>query len=141
MSTMPRKIAVVAKGVRSAGGRPYSPALRCGDFVFISGQVPIDAEGRTVGNGDILAQARQALENVRVLVEAAGGTLDDVCFLSIFVTDIRNYHRFGELRREYFHEPFPSSTVIGVTGLAEPDWLIELEAIAYIPESGLQRRR
>jgi len=128
------KRAVVAKGVRSAGGRPYSPALRCGDFVFVSGQVPIDAEGRTVCHGDILAQGRQALENVRGLVEAAGGALDDVCFLGLYVTDIRNYHRFGELRREYFHEPFPASTVIGVTGLAEPDWLIEIEAIAYVPE-------
>jgi reactive intermediate/imine deaminase len=139
LSATATKVAVIAPGVPSAGGRPYSPALRCGNFVFVSGQVPIDRDGRTVGQGDVVAQGRQALENVRALVEAAGGALDDVCFLSIYVTDIRNYTPFGELRREYFREPFPASTVIGVTGLAEPDWLIEIEAIAYVPESARQR--
>ncbi len=127
---------VILSSRAPAPGGIYSQGIAGnGPFVFVSGQVPIDGEGRTVGHGDILAQGRQALDNVRALVEAAGGRMDDVCFLSLYVTDISNYHRFGELRREYFHDPFPASTVIGVTGLAEPDWLIEVEAIAYVPES------
>ncbi len=123
---------VETRGVQSAGGRPYSPALRAGDFLFVSGQVPIDRRGHTVGRGDIVAQARQALNNVRALVEAAGGVMDDVVFLNLYVTDMRHYPRFGEIRREYFRSPYPASTIIGVTGLADPDWLIEIEAIARL---------
>lgn len=132
---------VATPEVQSAGGRPYSPALRVGEFLFVSGQVPIDARGQTVGAGDIVAQARQALNNVKALVEAAGGVMDDVVFLNLYVTDMRNYPRFGEVRREYFHPPFPASTIIGVTGLADPDWLIEIEAIAHINTRRPRTRR
>lgn len=133
MSAIQRmKQLVATPEVQSAGGRPYSPALRVGEFLFVSGQVPIDARGQTVGRGDVVAQARQALNNVKALVEAARGAMDDVVFLNLYVTDMRNYPRFGEIRREYFHPPFPASTIIGVTALADPDWLIEIEAIAHI---------
>lgn len=129
-----RKRAISTEEVKPAGGRPYSPAIQCGDFLFISGQVPIDGKGQTVGRGDIMAQARQALHNMKALVEAAGGTMDDIAFLSLYVTDMRHYPTFGEIRREFFREPFPASTIIGVTGLANQDWLIEVEGIAYLPQ-------
>ncbi len=129
-----RKRAISTEEVKPAGGRPYSPAIQCGDFLFISGQVPIDGKGQTVGRGDIMAQARQALHNMKALVEAAGGTMDDIAFLSLYVTDMRHYPTFGEIRHEFFREPFPASTIIGVTGLANQDWLIEVEGIAYLPQ-------
>lgn len=133
---MATKMLIQTERVKSAGGRPYSPALKVGDLLFVSGQVPIDAEGRTVGPGDPVAQARQALENVKELVEAAGATMDDVAFLGLYVTDMRHYFAFGELRKEYFNPPYPASTVIGVTGLAQEDWLVEIEAVAYLGEEG-----
>lgn len=130
-----RKRAISTEEVKAAGGRPYSPAVLCGDFLLISGQVPIDGKGQTVGRGDIVAQARQALGNIRALVEAAGGTMDDVAFLTLYVTDMRHFPTFGEIRREFFREPFPASTIIGVTGLANQDWLIEIEGVAFLPRA------
>ncbi len=132
---MGMKELIVAKGVRPAGpgeGRPYSPALKCGELLIISGQVPIDAEGKTVGAGDPEKQWRQCLENIKKLVEAAGGTMNDIVFLGYYLTDMRNYINYGEIRRQYFKPPYPTGTAIGVTGLAQEDWLIEIEAIAYL---------
>jgi len=119
-------------GVKSAGGRPYSPALRVGDTIYLSGQVPIDANGNTVGPGDGAAQWRQCLENLKALLEEAGASLRDVVFLQLFVTDMRVYMKHGEIRREYFQEPFPASTVVGVTSLAQEDWMIEIQATARV---------
>lgn len=118
--------------VRSAGGRPYSPALRVGDHLYVSGQVPIDADGNTVGPGDPAAQWRQCFENIKELVEAAGGTMADMYFLNIYVTDMRVYMDHGEIRKDYLSEPYPASTVIQVGSLAMPDWFIELEASVYL---------
>lgn len=118
--------------VRSAGGRPYSPAVRVGEILYISGQVAMDESGQTVGRGDVLAQGRQALMNIKALVEAAGGSLDDITFLQLFVTDMRHFVTFGELRKEFFKPPYPASTVVGVTGLAQEDWLIEIQATAHL---------
>lgn len=129
---MGAKKLIETKGVKSAGGRPYSPALKVGDYLYISGQVAIDAQGKTVGAGDPVAQARQAFENIKELVEAAGGTMDDIVFLMIYVTDIRHYFTLGELRKEYFKPPYPACTAIGVTGLAQEDWCVEIEATAYL---------
>jgi 2-iminobutanoate/2-iminopropanoate deaminase len=126
---------IQAKGIRPAGpggGRPYSPALRVGDFLIISGQVPIDADGKTVGAGDPERQWRQVLDNIKGLLEAAGGTMDDIVFLGYYVTDMRHYLNHGEIRREYFNPPYPCGTAIGVTGLAQEDWCIEIEATAYL---------
>lgn len=126
---------VQPKGVRPAGpggGRPYSPALRAGDWLYISGQVPIDGEGKTVGAGDPEAQWRQVLDNIRACVEAEGGTMDDIIYLGYYFTDMRNYINYGEIRKEYFNAPYPCGTAVGVTGLAQEDWLLEIEATAYM---------
>ena len=98
---------VETDNVRSAGGRPYSPALRVGDHLYLSGQVPIDGDGNTVGPGDPAAQWRQCFENIKELVEAAGATMADMYFLTIYVTDMRVYMDHGEIRKEYLSEPLP----------------------------------
>ncbi len=121
--------------VTSAGGRPYSPGLRVGPWLILSGQVPIDGEGRTVGPGNPILQWRQCLMNIQALVEAAGGTMRDVVTLDIFVTDMRIYRKHGEIRKEFFEPPYPTSTAIGVTSLAQEDWFIELRATAYLGDS------
>ncbi len=123
---------VETESVRSAGGRPYSPALRMGDWLFVSGQVPLDGAGNTVGRGDAAAQWRQCLENIRSLVEQAGGSMADIATLNLYVTDMRHYLAHGDIRKEFFSEPYPAQTVVGVTCLAHEDWLIEIEATAYL---------
>ena len=118
--------------VSSAGGRPYSPALKVGRWVIVSGQVPIDRDGETVGLGDPAAQWRQCLDNIQNLLQAAGASMGDVVLLDLFVTDMRHYLNHGEIRKEYFQEPYPASTVVAVNSLAHEDWIIEISAQAYI---------
>ena len=117
---------------KPAGGRPYSPALRVGDWLVIAGQAPVDADGRVVGRGDAAQQWRRCLENIRALVEEAGGSMADVVHIGIYVTDMRHHLAHSEIRREFFEEPYPTATVVGVTSLASEDWLIEIEALAYL---------
>jgi 2-iminobutanoate/2-iminopropanoate deaminase len=121
---------VEADGVHLVKGRPYSAAIRAGDWLLISGQVPLDADGRTVSL-EPAAQFRQCLENIKALVEAAGGTLGDVIALNIFLTDIRHL-ALGEVRREYFEPPYPATTTVAISGLAHEDWVVEIEARAYL---------
>jgi enamine deaminase RidA (YjgF/YER057c/UK114 family) len=124
---------VETSGVKSAGGRPYSPAVRAGDWLYLSGQVPIDAEGKTVGVSDPAAQWRQCLDNVNELLQSVGAAMRDIVFLQLFVTDMDNvYLKHGEIRREYFEAPFPASTVTETRRLAQPDWMIEIQAVAYL---------
>ena len=112
---------------------PYSLATRVGNQVFISGQVAIDAEGQLVGKGDLVAQTRQVLENIKALVEAAGGNMDDIVKTTTFVTSMQDFAKTVPTRREYFHEPYPASTAVQVARLVDPDWLIEIEATAVLP--------
>jgi reactive intermediate/imine deaminase len=123
---------VQTAGTKPAGGRPYSPALRAGDWLVIAGQAPVDADGNVVGQGDAATQWRRCLENIRSLIEAAGGSMADVVHTGIYVTDMRHHLAHNEIRREFFEEPYPTATVVGVTSLASEDWLIEIEALAYL---------
>ena len=118
--------------VKIKGDRPYSPAVRAGDWLLISGQVSVDGEGNTVGKGDTEAQLRQCFENIKALVEEAGATMADVAQIRIYATDMGEFLRFHEMRREYFSPPYPSATGVEISGLADPDWLIEVEAAAYL---------
>jgi len=124
---------VETESVKSAEGRPYSPALKVGDWLMASGQVPLGADGETVST-DAEAQWRQCLDNIKALVEAAGGTMNDVVRIDVFVTDIRHYLNHGDLRKEYFDPPYPICTALEVSGLAIEDWVIEIEAQAYLGE-------
>ena len=106
-----------------------------GETVYIAGQVALDAEGNTVGKGDLAAQTQQVMENLRVALEAAGATFADVVKITTYVVGYRPEHRraIAEVRSRYFPEGKPpASTLVGVQALAGPDWLIEIEAIAVI---------
>ncbi|MHB1133455.1 MAG: RidA family protein [Chloroflexota bacterium] len=111
---------------------PFSPATRAGNLLFISGQVALDAEGRLVGRGDIAAQTRQVLENVKALVEAAGGTMDDVVKTTTFIINMGELSQTLAVRREFFQAPYPASTAVQISQLVDPEWLIEIEAIAVL---------
>ena len=114
-----------------------------GRVLYVSGHVSQDAEGATVGRGSMEAQTRQALENIHDVLAHAGGTMDDVAKVTVFVTDVSEIATIHKVRYEFFRPPYPASTLVQVAQLIDPDWLIEIEAIAVIPgdRAGIQQHR
>lgn len=110
----------------------YSHAVRAGNLLFIAGQTAWDKDGKLVGPGDIEAQADQAMKNIASHLEAAGATFDNIVNMVIYLTDMRYREAVGKIRRKYMREPFPASTSVQVVALAEPDMLIEIEAVAAL---------
>jgi 2-iminobutanoate/2-iminopropanoate deaminase len=104
-----------------------------GKLVFISGMTSRRADGTIAGIGDIEAQTRQVCENLKSAVEAAGGTMDDICRVDVYVRNMEHFDRIHKMRREYFKSPPPASTMVEVTKMTSPDYLIEINAIALIP--------
>lgn len=127
-------------GVREeirAPGQPepishYTDAVRAGDLLFVSGCVPVDSEGKLVGGGDVVAQTRQALENVGRVLEAAGVTFADVAKVTVYLTDVDDRPRINPVRREFFGETRPASTLVEVSRLAIPGAKVEIEAVAVV---------
>lgn len=114
---------------------PYkiSLAIRADNLVFVSGQAGIDSAGRTVGGDDVEAQARRAFQNLATVLDAAGSSLADVVRVTIMVTDMpRSLDVIIKLREEYFSEPYPADTLFQVAALAQPEWLIEIDAVAVV---------
>lgn len=116
----------VPRGIMSHGVK-----VQAGNMVFVSGQVARNMHGELVGKGDIKAQTRQALENVKDVLETAGATMDDVVKVTVFVTNVvEHYTEIHEARAEYWKSDYPASTMVEVRSLVSPDMLIEIEAIA-----------
>ena len=111
----------------------YTDAVRAGDLVFVSGCVPVDADGRLVGSGDVVAQARQTLTNVGAVLAAAGCSFADVAKVTVFLTDVDDRTRINPVRQEFFGHSRPASTLVEVTRLAIPGAKIEVEAVAVVP--------
>ncbi len=104
-----------------------------GRFVFVSGMTARRPDGSIAGIGDITEQTRQVCENVKAAVEAAGGTLDDVCRVDVHVRNMEHFDAIHKVRSDYFKPPLPASTMVEVTKMTSPDYLIEMSAIAVIP--------
>jgi reactive intermediate/imine deaminase len=109
---------------------PYSPAIRYRDLLAISGQVAVDPSGALVGEGDMEAQARQVFRNIGALLEAAGLTFRNVFFLRYYLTDIEQWPAVARVRTEFLHEPYPAAANLEVRRLVQPEWLLEIEALA-----------
>ena len=101
-------------------------------LVFISGLTSKRVDGTIEGIGDIEAQTRQVCENLKAAVEEAGGTLDDICRVDVYVRNMEHFDTIHKVRREYFKEPLPSSTMVEVTKMTSPEFLIEISAIAVV---------
>lgn len=104
-----------------------------GRLVFISGMLAKGQDGRMVGPGDITAQTRQVCENLKAAVEAAGGTLEDICRVDVYIRNMEHFPQIHAVRREYFPGAPPASTMVEVTKFTTPDALIEINAIAVLP--------
>jgi enamine deaminase RidA (YjgF/YER057c/UK114 family) len=114
----------------------YSQCLRAGDTLYISGQTAGAPGGGLLGDGSMGDQARQAFRKIGALLEAAGGSFADVVKLTIYVTDMSHRTEIQAARREFFSGDFPCSTLIGVTALAEPHLLVEVDATAILTRPG-----
>jgi enamine deaminase RidA (YjgF/YER057c/UK114 family) len=113
----------------------YSQAVKvtgAQTILFLSGQVAYDAQGQPAHRGDFAAQARAVFQAIRAQVEAGGGTLASVVKLNTYLTDIRHRAELVPVREEFFGKKTPASTLVAVAALAQPDWLIEVEAIAVV---------
>jgi enamine deaminase RidA (YjgF/YER057c/UK114 family) len=102
-----------------------------GRFVFVSGMVGKFPDG-TIAVG-LEAQTRQMCENIKAAVEAAGGTMADICRVDVYVKDMTGFDIIHRVRRDYFPDPPPASTMVAVSGFVHPDYLIEMNAIAVVP--------
>ena len=101
-------------------------------MVFVSGLLARDREGNTVGKGDMGAQIRQVGENLKLALESAGASLDDLVRTCTYVTDIEEFFRHIEVRQKYLGTALPTSTTVEVRKLAHPDFMVEIEAFAVI---------
>jgi enamine deaminase RidA (YjgF/YER057c/UK114 family) len=113
----------------------FSNCLVVGDTIHISGQHAGSPQG-AVGGGSMLEQSREAFRRVLALIAAAGGTADDVVKLNIYLCDMTRRAELSAARREFFAEPFPCSTLVGVSALASPDLLVEIDAVAVLGSGG-----
>lgn len=130
MNKTPINPETIAKPIKPT----YSNAIKTGpgNLLFISGQVALDPQGNLVGKGDIKTQTRQVLENIKAILASVDGTLDNIVKVTVFLTDIRSFEAVTQVRLEYFKGTPPASTLVGITSLVSPDFLIEIEAIAVI---------
>jgi 2-iminobutanoate/2-iminopropanoate deaminase len=108
----------------------YTDAVRWGDLLFISGVAPLDAAGKLVGGDDVVEQTRQVFRNMAMILEAAGGRFEDVLKVTVFLTDVADRGKINPVRREYFGNARPASTLIGVALLVVPGMKVEIEAVA-----------
>ena len=108
----------------------YSQAVRAGNTVYMSGQIPLDPKSMAVvGNGDFAAETHQVFKNLRAVAEAAGGSLDDIVKVNAYLTDLDNFATFNQIMAEYFNQPYPARAAIGVAGLPKG---VQVEAEAVL---------
>jgi 2-iminobutanoate/2-iminopropanoate deaminase len=103
-----------------------------GKVLFIAGQTASDENGNVVGKGDIEAQATQVLENIKAILEAAGGSMADIVKTTVYITDIKYREGLHRVRSRYFEKDPPTSTLLVVKGLAREEYMLEIEAIAVL---------
>lgn len=111
----------------------YTDAVRFGDLVYVSGCAPFDADGNVIGEGDVVAQTRQVLSNLLDILRAAGGDMNDVLKVTVFLINVDDRNAINPIRQEFFGSAKPASTLIEVSALADPKMLVEIEAVAGIP--------
>jgi 2-iminobutanoate/2-iminopropanoate deaminase len=128
---MPRGERVNPPGVHTPQAN-YSHATRVGDTLYISGQLSLDPSGALVGRGDAEAQAEQCYRNIKTIVERFGGSMDDIVKITQYITDLEYRPLVARPRDRYLGTPGPSSTLVVIKGLAIPDCLVEIEAVAVL---------
>jgi len=121
------------KGVFKPNAPTSLATLTKGDsVVHIGGQMPVNELGELVGKQDIEAQSIQVIKNMIAVVESEGGDAKDICRITVYLLDRRYLPKIMDVRKRFFKEPYPTTTVVVVAGLANPDWLVEIEGTAVL---------
>ena len=110
---------------------PYSPGAKAGNVIYVSGTLAMDATGKTVGVGDVRAQARHVLESIKSVLAAAGATTADITFNQIFLKDLGDYAAMNEVYKEYFPKNPPARYCIRAD-LVRPEFLVEIASTAHV---------
>ena len=129
--TNPERIEIRAPGCPEPISH-YTDAVRVGDLLFVSGCPALDADGNLVGGDDTVAQYAQVLENLRLVLEAAGSTPQDVVKVTVFMTDCEERPLINPLRQRFFGDARPASTLVEVRDLPVPGMKVEMEAVAIV---------
>jgi len=111
----------------------FSPAVRAGNLLFISGTTATDDRGELVAPGNIVEQTRVILRKFQQLLEAAGGSMEHIVETTEYITTTEQYRRTAEVRREFFRPPYPTATGVIVAGLLREGAVIEISAVAVLP--------
>lgn len=114
---------------------PYSQAVRAGDTVYLSGQIPLDPSTGEVAEGDFEALTRRVFDNLAAVAEAAGGSLNDLVKLNIFLTDLAHFQTVNRIMAEYFAEPYPARAAVQVAALPR-GVPVEMDGIMVLPATG-----
>ena len=116
-------------------GNSYSHGIivEAGRTLYVAGQTSRDRQGNIVCKGDAAGQTRQALENMKKVIEGAGGRMEDVAKTTVFITDIKHREAVGRVRKEFFRGDPPANTLLVISALADPAFLVEIEAIVPLP--------
>ena len=109
----------------------YSQAVRAGDTVFLSGQIPLDPATKELVAGDIEAQIRRVFENLKAVAEAAGGSLAQAVKVNVYLTDLAHFARVNEIMAQYFPQPYPARAAVGVAQLPRGA-RVEAECVLYL---------
>ena len=126
---MAREIIHTAKAPQAIG--TYSQAVKVGNVVYLSGQIPLVPETMEIIDGDFSAQVRLVFDNLLAVAEAAGGTLQDIVKLNIFLTDLSHFATVNEIMAEYFEQPYPARAAIGVASLPKAV-SVEMDGVMHI---------
>ncbi len=127
---MSRKQAIQSDNAPAPIG-PYSQAVKVGDTMYLSGQVPLDPATGELIDGDIDAMARRIFDNLAAVMAAAGGSLADIVKLTIYLVDLNDFAKVNAVMAEYFQEPYPSRATVAIAGLPKGA-PVEVEAIAHL---------
>jgi 2-iminobutanoate/2-iminopropanoate deaminase len=130
---MPKQQITSPKLARPSGHFSQATMVEAkGRLVFLSGMTARKGDGTIAGVGDIEAQTRQVCENLKAAIEAAGGTMDDICRVDVYVRNMEHFEAIHKVRRQYFAPPAPASTMVEVCKMTSPEALIEINAIAVL---------
>ena len=120
------------KNVRASVYNHYVRVDQPKSLIFVSGQVSRDGEGNQVGLGSMLEQTRQCIRNIEKSLKAAGASLSDIVWTTVYTTDIREFKQIVAAREEFFKDNLPTSTMVEVVHLADPGLMIEIQVIAAV---------
>ena len=110
---------------------PYSPGMKAGNTIYVSGTLPMDEKGNLVGEGNVKIQTRHVLNSIKAVIESAGASMQDVVYNMIFIKDVAFYKELNEVYAEFFPDRPPARFCI-IADLVKPEFLVEIASIAYI---------